>query len=116
MDVSSMTSRSQSRGFWLSRRKPPVRGSTSSSRWIFAERMRRMALTRGCLAHARADHGCFVDDEQVAVEGVLAIAPKAASPGIDFEQPVDLCREDAQDGVDEGLSCPRQGRPWMFRR
>jgi len=35
------------------------------------------------------DHGCFVDDEQVAVEGVLAITPKAAGPGIDFEQAVD---------------------------
>jgi len=75
------------------------------------------------------DHGCFVDDEQVAVEGVLAIPPKAAGPGIDFEQAVDglrleagglihalgrtasgstqqephaLCREYAQDGMDEG--------------
>src|SRR6266516_2356529 len=35
------------------------------------------------------DHGRFVHDEQVAVEGVLAIPPKPAGPGIDFEQPVD---------------------------
>src|SRR5262249_54870398 len=31
------------------------------------------------------DHGCFVNDEQVAVEGVLAIPPKTTSPGIHLE-------------------------------
>src|SRR6266487_4284583 len=84
MDVSSMTSRSQSRGYWLSRRKPPVLGSTSSNRWMvlaskpvasfmrlaarpvgahskslapLAERMRRMALTRVVLPTVQAGNG-----------------------------------------------------------
>ncbi len=73
IDVSSMTSRSQSRGFSLSRRKPPVRGSTSSSRWML-----------------------------LASKPVTSFMRLAARPVGAHARAYALCREDAQDGVDDG--------------
>ena len=38
------------------------------------------------------DHRGLVDDQQIAVQGLVLIAPEMAGPGIGFEQPVDRLR------------------------
>ena len=55
------------------------------------------------------DHRHLVDDEQITPELVLLVAPEAAPPGIDVEQPVDGFGG-AASALAEPLGRPSSGR------
>src|SRR5260370_10698387 len=42
------------------------------------------------------DHRCFVDHEQIAIEGIVGVAFEPAALGIDLQEPVYLLRLDAR--------------------
>ena len=63
-----------------------------------ADQQQRRPLRQGTQdrPHQRhVDHRGLVDDQQIAVQGLVLVAPETAGPGIGFEQAVDRLRLEA---------------------